>query len=318
MNEQRTNREKKPQTDQQATNAALATLAAAGNSFALGQLWEINKGFLHRMFWKWYSQPQNKTAADNAGLTAEDFEQESFFAVQAAAKAYDPNKGAFSTLLAYYAQNQIMKAVCGEHRTTKQLDDGRTTAVSANPLNACTSLDAPLDSDDDGSGTLGDTQEDPSASAAMQAAEDEIYTQELHAALEEALSRLKEREADVLRRRYYEGQSLRVVGEEIGVHCERVRQIESGAFRRLRNDSRLKRWHEDIISTRAWRGTGFGAWNHHGSVEERTVEYLEKKEEERFDYYAWRDKMIREHYADFEASGYFDRYPEQRPDLQTG
>ena len=44
--------------------------------------------------------------------------------------------------------------------------------------------------------------------------------------------------------------------------------------------------------------------------------YLEKKEEERFDYYAWRDQMIREHYADFEAAGYFDRHPEQRPSLE--
>lgn len=43
-------------TDQQNTNAALAALAAAGNSFALGQLWEINKGFLHRLFWQWYSK----------------------------------------------------------------------------------------------------------------------------------------------------------------------------------------------------------------------------------------------------------------------
>ena len=33
------------QIDQQATNAALAALAAAGNSFALGQLWEITKAF---------------------------------------------------------------------------------------------------------------------------------------------------------------------------------------------------------------------------------------------------------------------------------
>lgn len=44
--------QKSQQTDQQATNAALAALAAAGNSFALGQLWEINQGFLHRLFWQ--------------------------------------------------------------------------------------------------------------------------------------------------------------------------------------------------------------------------------------------------------------------------
>ena len=47
--------QKSQQTDQQATNAALAALAAAGNSFSLGQLWEINQGFLHRLFWQWYS-----------------------------------------------------------------------------------------------------------------------------------------------------------------------------------------------------------------------------------------------------------------------
>lgn len=35
--------QKSQKTDQQATNAALAALAAAGNSFALGQLWEVNK-----------------------------------------------------------------------------------------------------------------------------------------------------------------------------------------------------------------------------------------------------------------------------------
>lgn len=63
-------------TGQQDTNAALAALAAAGNSFALGQLWEINKGLLHRLFWQWYSK--NKAVADSAGLTIEDFDQEAF------------------------------------------------------------------------------------------------------------------------------------------------------------------------------------------------------------------------------------------------
>ena len=48
--------QKSQQTDQQATNAALAALAATGNDFALGQLWEVNKGFLHQMFWKWYDK----------------------------------------------------------------------------------------------------------------------------------------------------------------------------------------------------------------------------------------------------------------------
>lgn len=84
--------------EQQATNAALATLAAAGNSYALGQLWETNRGLIRSMFWKWY--PHHKSLADKHGVTADDFEQEGFFAVQYAARTYDPAAGAFSTWLA--------------------------------------------------------------------------------------------------------------------------------------------------------------------------------------------------------------------------
>ena len=52
------------QTDQQATNAALAALAAAGNSFALGQLWEVNKGFVRRQLWHCllYTSPSPRDA----------------------------------------------------------------------------------------------------------------------------------------------------------------------------------------------------------------------------------------------------------------
>lgn len=302
-------------TDQQNTNAALAALAAAGNSFALGQLWEINKGFLHYLFWQWYSK--NKAIADNAGLTMEDFDQEAFFAVQAAAIAYTPEKGAFTTLLYYYVQSQINKAVCGEHRRNITTEDGRRVAVSANPLNECSSLDVRLDETDEGSSTKGETIEDPAATQAFQTAEDDLYTEELHNALEEALSQLAAKQADVVRRHYFEGKAISEIAREDGTTRNAAQNREQAAFAALRRNPKLQRWRDEIISTRAWSGTGFGAWNHRGSVEERTVEYLEKKEEERFDYYAWRDQMIREHYADFEAAGYFDRNPEQRPKLQT-
>lgn len=303
-------------TDQQNTNAALAALAAAGNSFALGQLWEINKGFLHHLFWQWYSK--NKAAADNAGLTLEDFDQEAFFAVQAAAKAYIPEKGAFTTLLYYYVQSQINKAVCGEHRRNITTEDGRVVAVSANPLNECSSLDIRLDETDEGSSTKGETIEDPAATQAFQTAEDDLYTEELHNALEEALSHLAAKQADVVRRHYFEGKAISEIAREDGTTLNAARNREQAAFIALRRNLKLQRWRDEIISTWAWSGTGFGAWNHRGSVEERTVEYLEEKEEERFNYYAWRDQMIREHYADLEAAGYFDRYPEWRATLQTG
>ena len=151
-------------TGQQDTNAALAARAAAGNSFALGQLWEINKGLLHRWFWQWYSK--NKAVADSAGLTIEDFDQEAFFAVQAAAQAFDPEKGTFATLLAYYVQSQINKTVCGDHARIITTAEGKQLRTAADPLNDCTSLDTPIGPEDSGS-VLGDLQEDSGAAQAF-------------------------------------------------------------------------------------------------------------------------------------------------------
>lgn len=271
------------QTDQQATNAALAALAAAGNSFALGQLWEVNKGFVRRQLWQWYEK--NKPVADSAGLSFDDLVQEGYFAVDYAAKHYNEEQGSFTTYLSYALLKQIRTATCGEHTRGVTTDDGRRVAVSANPLNECSSLDVRLDEADEGSSTKGETIEDPAAAQAFQQAEDGVYTEELHTALETAMTQhLTEREADVLRRRYYDGQTLQAIGEELGVRGERVRIIEGKAIRKMKGLSSIQRWHDDVITTRAWHGTGWNAWNRYGSVEERTAEYWDeqlKKSEER-------------------------------------
>lgn len=276
--------EQKPaKNDQQATNAALAALAAAGNTFALGQLWEVNKGFVRRQLWKWYAK--NKPVADNAGLTFEDLTQEAYFAVDFAATHYNAEQGSFTTYLSYALLKQIRTATCGEHARVVATEDGRRVAVSANPLNECSSLDVRLDEADEGSSTKGETIEDPAATQAFQQAEDGVYTEELHTALETAMTQhLTEREADVLRRRYYDGQTLQAIGEELGVRGERVRIIEGKAIRKMKGLSFIQHWHDDVITTRAWHGTGWNAWNRYGSVEERTAEYWDeqlKKSEER-------------------------------------
>lgn len=275
--------QKQAKNDQQATNAALAALAAAGNTFALGQLWEVNKGFVRRQLWKWYAK--NKPVADNAGRTFEDLTQEAYFAVDFAATHYNAEQGSFTTYLNYALLKQIRTATCGEHARVVPTEDGRRVAVSANPLNECSSLDVRLDEADEGSSTKGETIEDPAATQAFQQAEDGVYTEELHTALETAMTQhLTEREADVLRRRYYDGQTLQAIGEELGVRGERVRIIEGKAIRKMKGLSSIQRWHDDVITTRAWHGTGWNAWNRYGSVEERTAEYWDdqmKKSEER-------------------------------------
>lgn len=275
-----TNREQTERTPaersagQQEANAALAALAATGNTFALGQLWEINKGLLRSLFWRWY--PSHKAMADAHGLTADDFEQEGYFAVQYAAEHYDPGKGfAFSTWLAYAMQRQIDRAMTGGHRRTVTDADGKQHTVSADPLNYCTSLDVPLDDEDGGAATLGDLQPDPAAAGELLDAEERLYQEQLHAALEEALYKLTEREQAVIRGNFYAGKSVRQISEEQGLTIGQANTAKANAFRKLHRNPRLLRWHDEIVTSRAWHGTGFTAWAHGGSAEERAVEYLE-------------------------------------------
>lgn len=261
-------------TDQQSTNAALAALAAAGNAFALGQLWEINRGLLRSMFWKWY--PTNKALADAHGMTADDLEQEGYFAIQYAAQTYDPAAGAFSTWLQQAMRHQIGQALSNGHRRRIIGPEGKAITTSADPLNHCTSLDVPMDPEDDGTATLGDLQADPAAAGELQAAEDRIFHEQLHDAVEEALSKLTERETLVIRGQYYQDKSVRQICEETGLTRGQAANARRSAFGKLRRNSRLLRWHDEVIQTHAWRGTGFEAWAYGGSVEERTIEYLER------------------------------------------
>lgn len=276
-----TNREQTERTPaersagQQEANAALAALAATGNTFALGQLWEINKGLLRSLFWRWY--PSHKAMADAHGLTADDFEQEGYFAVQYAAQTYQPEAGSFSNWLGQAMQRQINQALTGGHRRNVTDADGKQHTVSADPLNHCASLDVPLDDEDGGAATLGDLQPDPAAAGELLDVEERLYQEQLHAALEEALYKLTEREEMVIRGRFYEQKTLKEIAADAGTSLERVRQITSSAFRHLRGNTRLRRWHDEIITSHAWHGTGFTVWEASGSVEERTVEYLESR-----------------------------------------
>ncbi len=262
-------------TDQQATNAALAALAATGNSYALGQLWELNKGLLRSMFWKWY--PAHKALADAHGLTADDFEQEGFFAVRHAAQTYDPAAGTFANWLIQTQRRQIQRALTNGHERNVTGEDGRQHKASADPLNHCTSFDLPLDVEDSGSTTVGEQQEDPAAAADLQAVEDDLFCEQLHDAIGEALAKLSDKEAAVIWRRYYQRQTWPEIETDAGIKASQGRTAEHSALSKLRRNPALNRFHDEVITYHSYTGTGFAAWNHGGSVEERLVEYLDSR-----------------------------------------
>ncbi|MCY4247712.1 MAG: sigma-70 family RNA polymerase sigma factor, partial [Chloroflexi bacterium] len=97
------------------------------------------------------------------------------------------------------------------------------------------SLESPID--DEGDSSFGDFVEDNNSPAPS----DEVTTHLLHTQLQQALDKLPDREAQILRLRYglADGRvyTLEEVGNTIGVTRERVRQLEAQALNRLRQSS---------------------------------------------------------------------------------
>lgn len=266
-----------PNDQRRELNNMLAQLAAHGNNAALAQLWEINKPVMNTMFWRWYDR--NRSIAQAAGLTLEDFEQEGFFAVKRAAEYHNPEKGNFLTVLQYFVLHQIQAATCGAHGRYITKEDGRRVRISAEPMNEAQSLDEPLPSNGSGeeTRTRADVVPDPAAAQAFEDAEHACYLEELRTALNKALGLLPNRQRKVIARRFYEGLTLHQTAQLEQVTPERIRQIESFAFRALRRDTALCRFYGEDLLARAYRGTGFGAWKHNGSVQERFVERQEER-----------------------------------------
>lgn len=266
-----------PNDQRRELNNMLAQLAAHGNNAALAQLWEINKPVMNTMFWRWYDR--NRSIAQAAGLTLEDFEQEGFFAVKRAAEYHNPDKGTFLTALQYFVLKQIQAATCGAHGRYITKEDGRKVRISAEPMNEAQSLDEPLPSNGSGeeTRTRADVVPDPTAAEAFEDAEHACYLEELRTALNKALGLLPDRQREVIARRFYEGLTLHQTAQLEQVRPERIRQIEDKALRTLQKSQELRRFYGEDLLARAYRGTGFGAWKSGGSVQERLVERQEER-----------------------------------------
>lgn len=264
-----------PIDQRQELNNTLAQLARRGNEAALAQLWEINRPVLRTMFWRWFDR--NRSIADAAGLTLEDFEQEGFFAVKRAAEYHDPERGSFLTALQYFVKHQIRAATIGGHGRYVTTEEGKKVRLPADPLCSASSLDEQLPSDDDDR-SLVDVVPDPSSALAFENVERDIYTEQLRGILDKALAMLPEQQREVVRGRFFEKLTLKQAGECVGVSASRAAQLENYGLRAMRRNASLRRFYGEELLSRAYRGTGFGAWAHRGSVEERLVERQEEKE----------------------------------------
>lgn len=70
---------------------------------------------------------------------------------------------------------------------------------------------------------------------------DDVFEQEMEAAINESLATLPEEIQTILRLRFFDKMTLQAIGDRIGMTREKVRQREETGLRKLRHPVRIRR-----------------------------------------------------------------------------
>lgn len=143
------------------------------------------------------------------------------------------------------------------------------------------SLDAPVGTDEEND-SLGNMLAD--SSDQMTEVLDRVQNEELHEHLIEAMeATLNDVEREVLKSRYFDGQTLAEVAERFERTPEAIRQRERGAFRKIKkseeHSERLKSYLPEKVHAHAYKGSLQGYLNTWMSSTERAVFELLDDEE---------------------------------------
>lgn len=239
------------------TNEQLALNVQDGNRAALTELWGAVRPLLFSLAWKFYIR-QGKQRCSSHGVTLEDLQQETFFALCDAVQAYKPEKGYQLTTYLHYATENRFKACMGIQ--------GKEDA-----LNHADRLERPLPGEEERQ--QGDTIPDEQAQAALEAVDDASQQEQLQAVLGEALEALPAPQGDVLRLRFACRKTRPETAQALGISPQEVRKAEQRALQLLRVKPAVLALRTDFLEGAAYHGTGWFSWYYEqGSVEERLVE----------------------------------------------
>ena len=244
------------------TNEEIAIRIQQGEVDLLPELWEQMHGLICWHVNRFCAQYSERCIS--SGVTSDDLIQTGYFALLDAVKAYNlDGEYKFTAYLNYPIKNRFKAAV------------GKRCNAKINPLDCCTSLDAPTV---DGC-TVMDTV--PDIRTDIEDCERSVYIEQLHDALEEGMDNLPEDLHEVVRRRFYAGETTKAIGEDMSVPAERVRQMESNGLRKLRNPRIRNRlapfMYAEITEQEAYRNSGYTSFRHSQmSSVERALERIER------------------------------------------
>lgn len=245
------------------SNEELVSKIQRGDTGAIGALWDNVCLLVRKMAGRFHRATEGR-----GGLEVEDLEQVGYLAMVNAAETYSPEKEAkFSTWLCIYLRKYFQEA------SGRRYMDTRGNFMPKDALNACISLNAPVDDEEETE--LMEITADPAAN--MESVEEKIWHEQLRDALDNALSAIPGDLAEILRLRNYERLTLDEIGERWQVGRERIRQLEDKAIRKLREPKlacRLRPFYDFNI----YSGTGLSAFRQSGmSIQERYIAIEEER-----------------------------------------
>jgi RNA polymerase sigma factor (sigma-70 family) len=242
------------------SNEELAVRIRGGETSLYSELWSGCERFFRYKAGKYYERHENQ--AKSAGQTVDDFYNACFFAMVNAVERFDPESGyTFFTFTKYHILNEF-RSLLG------------IRLKSRNPLDDCNSLDETMP---DGETPYVENTADPESLTPFETMTDKLDTVTLRAELEAALDTLPEREADIIRRHYFEGIPVKETAELYGVSRKYGYDLERQGLDRLKQIDEIARYHDDIISREAYHHNGLAAWKKSRvSSVERAIEKAER------------------------------------------
>ncbi len=202
------------------TTDEIAVMVQAGQADVL-ELWKAVYRYAAKMAARWMRATKGR-----GGLETNDYLQAAFPALLAALETWDAAAGAFIPWFAFYLKAAFSEAA-GLRTKRDQLD----------PMNTACSLDAPLNESDGETLTLMDTQEDETASAAIDQIAEDDFRARRRAALKQALDRLKPEQRRAVVLVYCCGLTFEQAAEKMGIDRLAVKIAAAAGMRTLRHPS---------------------------------------------------------------------------------
>lgn len=229
------------------SNEELAQLSRNGERQL--ELWEQIKRYAMKTANRWLAALPLR-----CDVEFDDLMSAAYIAMCEAVVSYKADSGMFTTWYGLHLKKAFTE-LYGLH----------TRRAANDPLNAAVSLSTPIDEDI----TLEDAVPDPDGAESFERVENDVYRQQLHDALCEAMAAIPAECSDVIRRRYFDGQTINSIASERHTTPGEIRSREHRGLRAMQRNTRLRGFN-------CYSGTGLSSFLNSGeSVQERYLIYNE-------------------------------------------